>query len=98
MIDAAQTVLLLVVVVLTVLLVILGVQVFYILRELRQTVVKANRVLDDTAQITESVSAPISSLSSIIAGVKTGAAIAQIFKKHSGKSKGKAEMEEEDEG
>ena len=98
MVDTAQMVLLIVVVVLTGLLVVLGIQVFFILRELRQTVSKANRVLDDTAQITESVSAPLNSLSSIIEGVKTGAAIAQIFKKHTGKFKGKAEMEEEDEG
>jgi uncharacterized membrane protein YqiK len=84
MIDSAQAVLLLVVVVLTVLLVVLGVQVFFILRELRKTIAKANKVLEDTGNITESVSGPISSLSTLANGLKTGVSIARLLK---GKSK-----------
>ncbi len=79
MIDPAQTVLFLIIIVLAVLLLILGIQVFFILRELRQTVAKANKVLDDTGVITESVSAPISTLSTLVMGVKTGATIANIL-------------------
>jgi hypothetical protein len=84
MIDPAQTVLFLVIVVLTLLLLVLGIQVFFILRELRKTINKANKILDDTGVITESVSAPISSLSSLAMGVKTGAVLAKILnrKKH----------------
>ena len=48
MIDPAQTALFLVIIVLTILLLGLGIQVFFILRELRKTVDKANKVLDDT--------------------------------------------------
>lgn len=81
MIDTAQAVLLFVIVILTTLLLVLGIQVFFILRELRQTVSKANKVLDDTSVITESVSGPISTISSIASGVKTGATIASMFKK-----------------
>lgn len=80
MIDTAQAVLLFVIVVLSVLLIVLGVQVFFILRELRQTVSKANKVLDDTGIITESVSGPISNLSAIASGVKAGASIAGLLK------------------
>jgi hypothetical protein len=79
MIDPAQTALFLVVIVLTILLVVLGIQVFFILRELRKTIYKANKVLDDTGTITESVSRPISSLSSIAMGLKAGAKIAKIL-------------------
>ena len=79
MIDPAQTALFLVIIVLTVLLLILGIQVFFILRELRQTITKANKVLDDTGVITESVSGPISSLSTLAMGVKTGATVASIL-------------------
>lgn len=79
MIDPAQTALLLIVVILTILLVVLGIQVFFILRELRKTVEKANKVLDNTSTITESVSKPISSLSSLAMGLKTGARIAKIL-------------------
>lgn len=91
MTDAAQVILLFVIIVLTLFLLILGVQVFLILRELRQTVSKANKVLDDTGCITESVSGPISSLSTVVSGVKLGALIASRFKKK------KKRREEEDE-
>lgn len=77
--DAAQTVLLFVIVVLTVLLLILGIQVFFVLREFKQTVIKANKVLDDTGLITKSVSGPISTLSSLLTGVKAGTALISLF-------------------
>lgn len=95
MIDTAQAVLLFVLVVLAVLLLVLGVQVFFILRELRTTVSKANKVLDDTGVITESVSGPISSISSLTAGVKTGAAILSLFKR--GKKVARRLQEDDDE-
>ncbi|MBI2074633.1 MAG: hypothetical protein HYT83_02210 [Candidatus Levybacteria bacterium] len=80
-IDTAEAVLLLVLVVLTVLLLVLGIQVFFILRELRQTVSKANKVLDDTGVITESVSGPISTISALTTGLKTGATFARFLQK-----------------
>lgn len=79
--DAAQVVLFIVIIILAVLLLALGVQVFFILREFRKTVSKANKVLDNTSVITQSVSAPISSLSSIATGIKTGATFINLFKK-----------------
>lgn len=81
MIDSAQTILFVVIIVLTIFLLVLGVQVFFILRELRKTVNKANKVLDNTNVITQSVSAPISSLSSIAMGIKTGSSFINLFKK-----------------
>jgi hypothetical protein len=81
MVDPAQLALFLVIIILTILLIVLGVQVFFILRELRRTLEKANKVLDDTGNITESVSGPISSLSTLVTGLKTGASIAKLFKK-----------------
>lgn len=79
MIDPAQTALFLVVIILTILLIVLGIQVFFVLRGLRKTIEKANKVLDDTGSITESVSRPISSLSTLAMGLKTGATIAKIL-------------------
>ncbi|MBP9719270.1 MAG: hypothetical protein KBD46_02280 [Candidatus Levybacteria bacterium] len=64
-IDVTEVVLLLVLSILTILLVVLGIQVYFILKEFRKTVIKANRVLDDTEQITKNVSGPIASLSSL---------------------------------
>lgn len=79
-IDTAEVVLLFVLVTLALLLLILGVQVFFILREFRQTVSKANRVLDQTSVITRSVSGPLSSLSSISEGVKGASGILAVVK------------------
>lgn len=93
-IDTAQAVLLFVLIVLTILLVVLGIQVFFILKEFRQTVSKANKVLDDTSAITESVSAPLSSLSTITSGIKAGAKIARFFRS---KKRLLEELTEEDE-
>lgn len=82
MIDSVQLVLVLVIVILTVLLVVLGVQVYFILRDLRNTISKANKVLDDAGSITENVSGPIANLSSVITTFKAGSVItvAKIIK------------------
>ena len=79
MIDPAQTALFLIIIVLTILLVVLGTQVFFVLKELRKTLDKLNKVLDDAGLITESVSKPISSLSSLTEGLKLGARVARIL-------------------
>lgn len=58
MIDFTQFILGFVIVVLTVLMTVIGVQVFFILREFRRTIQKANKVLDGIKSdeiITESV-------------------------------------------
>lgn len=70
MVDPVQMVLLLVILVLTIMLVILGIQVFYILRELRETIIRTNRVLDNAESITENIDAPLSALSSLALGAK----------------------------
>lgn len=70
MVDPVQMVLLLVILVLTILLVILGIQVYYILRELRDTIIKTNRILDNAESITENIDAPLSALSSLALGAK----------------------------
>lgn len=90
MIDTAQAVLLFVLVVLTILLVVLGIQVLFILKELRKTVDKANKVLEDTGVITESVSGPIAKFSSLSNGIKVGAALVSLLK---GKKKGRKDDE-----
>jgi hypothetical protein len=81
MFDPAQIIIILVILALTLLLLVLGVQVFIILKELRKTIEKANKVLDNTENITGSVSAPISSLSSVLMGLKAGGAVAKLLKK-----------------
>ncbi len=82
MIDSVQLVLFAVIIVLTILLVVLGVQVFYILKEVRRTLEKTNKVLDDTGHITENISKPISALSTVAMTFRAGSVVtvAKIIK------------------
>ncbi len=61
-------------------LVILGAQVFYILKEFRETVKKVNTVLDDTKTISQSFSQPVSWVSGLVMGLKSTNLLANIFK------------------
>lgn len=81
MIDATQVLLAFVILVLTVMLSVIGVQVYFILREFRSTLAKANKVLDDTGVISESVSKPVSMVSSMLTGVKGGAMLVKALTK-----------------
>lgn len=71
MIDLVQVVLLTVIVLLTLLLIILGVQVFFILWEVRKTVSKTNIILEKADDITESVKTPLTAISSLALCFKT---------------------------
>lgn len=79
MIDTVQAVLLFVIVLLTILFVVLGVQVFYILRDLRQTIGRTNIILDDVEKITKGISEPVSALSNMISNASTLGTIAKIL-------------------
>ncbi len=81
MIDITQALLAMVIISLTVMLTLIGVQVFYILKEFRNTVRKINKVLDDTGVISEAVSKPANMFSSMLLGIKGGAALMKFFKK-----------------
>ncbi|HYK09125.1 MAG TPA: hypothetical protein VEW42_06550 [Candidatus Eisenbacteria bacterium] len=89
--DTAQILLYVVVGVLTLLLVVLGIQVFFILRELKNTISRANKVLDDAGVISESISKPVESLSTVISGGKIVSIIASLLsganKKHTKEGK-----------
>ncbi len=80
MIDPVQLVLLLVIAVLTVLLVVLGIQVFFILKQLRTTIKTANKILENTENITESVSEPVSFLSGLLLSGKSLTALLNLLK------------------
>jgi hypothetical protein len=75
MVDFVQLVLLVVIITLTLLLVILGVQVFFILSEVRKTVSKTNGILEKADEITESVKTPLSAISSLALGAQASSVI-----------------------
>ena len=79
MVDPVQAVLLIVIVLLTILLLVLGIQIFFILKELRRTLSRATRVLENTESITESVSEPMSFLSGLLLSAKSLKTISKIL-------------------
>lgn len=80
MIDAVQAVLLFVIVLLTIILIVLGIQVFFILKDFRKTVVKANRILDTTEEITENISQPLSFLSTFLVSTRSLSTLSKVLK------------------
>ncbi len=69
MFDNTQTLLVAVVIALTLLLSLIGVQVFFVLREVKKTIEKFNKIIDDAGVVSGSVSKSISSLSNSITGI-----------------------------
>lgn len=81
MIDTVQAVLLFVIILLAVLFVVLGIQVFFILGELRKTLTKTNKILDEVDELTQNVSEPISFISGLLFSSKTFATIANFIRR-----------------
>ncbi len=89
MIQPAQILLIIVVSVLTSVLTACGIQVFYILKEIRESMKKTNKILDDAGLISSSVAKPISGISEFLMGLKSGAEVIRLL------TKKKKEEEEE---
>lgn len=74
--ENTQILLIGVVTALMILLILIGIQVFFILREIQKSVQKTNKMLDDMGVISESIAKPVASLSNSITGVSS---IAGLF-------------------
>lgn len=72
MVDSTQTILFLVIIVLTVFLVVLGFQVFLILRDVRKTINKTNNLLDGVNAGSSIVKVASSILALVFGGKKLG--------------------------
>lgn len=81
MIDVTQVLLVIVITVLTVFLAVVGVQVYFILKDLRNTLTKLNRVLENAGELTEDIKRPVAGVSGILAGLKTGLSFAKFLGK-----------------
>lgn len=80
MTDSLQIILIIMLMVVIVFFIILGVQVFFLIQDVRKTITKANRVLDNTNDITESITEPLSALSGVVGTLGTGAILTKILK------------------
>ncbi len=80
MTESLQVVLIIMLMVVIVFFIILGVQVFFLIQDVRKTISKATRVLDDTSDITESIAEPLSAISGVVGTLGTGAILTNILK------------------
>lgn len=72
MLDLIQILLASVIAILTILLAIIGFEIFLILKEFKKTVEKANKILDDAGRISESVATPIEQVSELLLSLRSG--------------------------
>lgn len=77
--EITQILLVVTVLVLTTILSIVGIEVFLILKEFRQSIRKINKILDDAGLISESVAKPISGLSDLASGLRSLAEFIKAF-------------------
>jgi branched-subunit amino acid transport protein AzlD len=94
MINTTQILTISVVVILTLVLSVIGFQVFLILREFQKTVQKMNKMLDDFGLVSESVAKPVAALADHFTGL---ASIAGLFGLVAKKRREKAGKETENE-
>lgn len=70
--DLTQIVVILSLIAITTIIVITGIQLTKVLQEVRQTVIKTNKILEDAEMITASVAKPVSSISEFVMGFRNG--------------------------
>ena len=79
--DPIQLTIIVVTITLTILLVVLGNQVYLILKEIRASFQKTNKMLDDATAVTGAVSQGVTSMSGFINGIKSGISLITSLKK-----------------
>lgn len=88
-----QTVLVIVIVVLTILLSVIGFQLFLILREFQKSIQKVNKMLDDFGIVSGSFAGALSGIGETLSGFSGLAGLLSIFKKRKQKSEKAGEKE-----
>lgn len=79
--DPVQITIIAISVVLTSLLVVLGVQVWYIFKEIRTSLQKFNKMLEDMGKVTAGIGESVSGLAGIATGIKTVLSVFKSFRK-----------------
>lgn len=79
--DLTQIVLLAVIIVLTIFLVVLGLQVFFVLRDLRSTLRRLNQLFAEANTLVSEVKKPIEKAGTFVTALTTGAGLVHLLKK-----------------
>ena len=70
--DPVQITIIVISFIITFLIIFLGIQVWYILKEMRSSLQKVNKMLDDAGKVSGTVSQGVSSMAGMLEGIKTG--------------------------
>lgn len=70
--DITQIILMVSVTLVTIVIVVSGIWLVLLLKELKITIIKTNSILDDTKSITSSIAEPVASISEFINGFRNG--------------------------
>ena len=79
--DLTQSIILSIIIVLTIFLVVLGFQVFFVLLDFRKTIFRMNRLLDDANNLVDQVKRPIETAGNLLTSAAAGIGIAHFLKK-----------------
>lgn len=79
MINLTQVILVVVITTLTILLTFIGIQVVYILKDLRETLQKVNKIVGQAESLTTAIAKPITGISSLIEGIQSSLKIAELL-------------------
>ncbi|OGD99774.1 hypothetical protein A3J17_04295 [Candidatus Curtissbacteria bacterium RIFCSPLOWO2_02_FULL_40_11] len=79
--DLTQAILLSVIVVLAIFLVVIGFQAFFVLKDLRKSLTKMNKLMEDADGLVSDVKKPVNTVTSLFTALTAGAGIAHIIKK-----------------
>jgi len=87
MINSMQILLIVVITALTIILTVIGIQIFYILKEVRRSFEKVNKILEDASQVSSSVVKPVTALSNALTGFSGLSSLTRFFFKHRSKNR-----------
>ncbi len=79
--DPVQLTIIVISFILTLLLVVLGVQVWYIFKEIRTSLTKMNSMLDDAKKVTSTVGDSVSGMAGVASGIRAAMSVFKVFKK-----------------
>jgi len=79
--DTQQAIILSVLIVLAVFLAALGFQLFFVLKDFRKTLRRANKLMENADDLVGQVKKPVSSVGNIFTALTAGAGIAHLLKK-----------------
>jgi hypothetical protein len=70
--DPTQLTIIVISFAIAILLIVLGIQMWYILKEIRSSLQKMNKMLDDAGKVSGTISAGVVGMSGFVNGLKTG--------------------------